>query len=373
MEKETHHNGEVATRYIFNKPKKYKNVIVIGRFKPVQNAHLELFDQAFLLGENVIISCGSAHRPVTIKNHITSEESARLILKALKSRYGEESGWSDYPKQLEDNLKFIHVRDYLYNNVKWSQEIYSKAQLVGATSDKDTAILGCFKDDSSWYLNMFPQWSLETIQPVKDPSGELISSTRIRDNIFQGKYPSDNEALLPEALNEDVFEFTKTDACTQLKDDYHQLKAYTKKWGTGPFLTVDAVVIKSGHVLLIERKRFPGKGLWALAGGFLDPHENILDGAIRELKEETKIKVDRPVLKRSVEEMRVFDHPNRSLRGRIVTFAHLINLKEGPLPDVVGSDDAKSARWVPLADLWRYEDKMYEDHIDIIHAMTSKY
>ena len=67
-------------------------------------------------------------------------------------------------------------------------------------------------------------------------------------------------------------------------------------------MTVDAVVVQSGHILLVKRGDMPGKGLWALPGGFLNQEETMLDGAIRELKEETKIKVPVPVLKGSIKE-----------------------------------------------------------------------
>jgi bifunctional NMN adenylyltransferase/nudix hydrolase len=79
------------------------------------------------------------------------------------------------------------------------------------------------------------------------------------------------------------------------------IEKYKESWKAAPFpptfVTVDAVVVQSGHVLLVKRKAMPGAGLWALPGGFLNQEETLLDGAIRELKEETKIKVPVPVLK----------------------------------------------------------------------------
>jgi 8-oxo-dGTP diphosphatase len=58
-------------------------------------------------------------------------------------------------------------------------------------------------------------------------------------------------------------------------------------------VTVDAVVLwRAGvgddwDVLLIKRKGWPYKGMWALPGGFLDQNETALEGVLRELKEET--------------------------------------------------------------------------------------
>ena len=63
----------------------------------------------------------------------------------------------------------------------------------------------------------------------------------------------------------------------------------------------------------------------------------------------------------------VFDHPLRSVRGRIVTMAFHFDLGNTThLPEVHGSDDAKEARWVPFAELPAMEDEIFEDHAVIL-------
>ncbi len=42
-------------------------------------------------------------------------------------------------------------------------------------------------------------------------------------------------------------------------------------------------------VLLVRRAQDPGRGLWALPGGYLNPHEAPDDAAVRELQEETGV------------------------------------------------------------------------------------
>ncbi len=153
-----------------------------------------------------------------------------------------------------------------------------------------------------------------------------------------------------------------------LYSEYQMVKKYKEAWKAAPFpptfMTVDAVVVQSGHILLVKRGDMPGKGLWALPGGFLNQDETMLDGAIRELKEETKIKVPVPVLKGSIKGSKTFDAPNRSSRGRTITQAFHIDLGVGELPKVKGSDDAEKAFWVPFKDV--KQEKMFEDHFFII-------
>ena len=91
--------------------------------------------------------------------------------------------------------------------------------------------------------------------------------------------------------------------------------------------------------------------------------------SFRELREETRLKVPEPVLKGSIRKQKVFDDPHRSARGRTITHAFYIELSpNSELPRVKGSDDAKYAVWLPLAEL--DPATLFEDHYFIIQEMT---
>lgn len=47
-----------------------------------------------------------------------------------------------------------------------------------------------------------------------------------------------------------------------------------------------------GKIVLLRRKREPGRGMLDVAGGFVDPEETIEEAARREIKEELKIDVE---------------------------------------------------------------------------------
>ena len=119
---------------------------------------------------------------------------------------------------------------------------------------------------------------------------------------------------------------------------------------------------------MVKRRINPGKDKLALPGGFLNTTEAIFDGCIRELYEETKIDVPKIIMRKAFVRDKVFDHPKRSQRGRIITHAHLFKLSPGgPLPRVLGSDDAYEALWIPFNDIVLNEQNIFSDHIHIIH------
>lgn len=142
------------------------------------------------------------------------------------------------------------------------------------------------------------------------------------------------------------------------------------------FMTGDAVVFKDNHVIMIERRSAPGKGLMAIPGGFMNAHSDpdARETAVRELFEETKIKVPEKIIRKSIVEEKIFSALNRSRRGRVVTVAQFINLDDPDnpgLPKLKGSDDAAKAVWVPLHQISR--ENCFEDHYDILTYFMGRY
>ena len=131
-----------------------------------------------------------------------------------------------------------------------------------------------------------------------------------------------------------------------------------------PVPTVDIIITLGGGVVLVKRKNPPVA--WALPGGFVNAatDRSVKDAMLRELREETGIKVPAPVLAGSIVGNRVFDAIERSARGRTITHAFNIVLPDGLLPRVKGADDAEKARWVPFSEV--RSDECFEDHYELI-------
>jgi bifunctional NMN adenylyltransferase/nudix hydrolase len=228
------------------------------------------------------------------------------------------------------------------------------------------ALIGHFKDDSSYYLKLFPQWPL-----IEHDMNEEVNATDLRQLYFDGMNIKYLHTLVTDEVFTNLQAFRQTEEFKLLVEEYEMIKKYKKSWAAAPyaptFVTVDAVVVQSGHVLLIKRRSSPGKGLTALVGGFVEQNERLEDAMLRELREETRIKVPEPVLRGNIKRSKVYDAPGRSLRGRTVTHAYLIELPPGELPKVKGSDDAEKAMWVPICEI--KEENMFEDHFQLINDL----
>lgn len=347
----------------------------IGRFQPFHNGHYEVIRRALRLADKVIVIFGSARRARTIKNPWNVAERQVMISAC-------------FPREVAaGRIIFTAVVDRSYNDQQWAGEVQQAVEnCVRKACDSDAAatrsrigIIGHEKDASSYYLKLFPQW-----QRIDVANSAGLSATEIRAYYFrpgstgndEASLAAGNQLLLQSAVPAPVFEFMsafrEAPYFKVLADEYRFIQDYRSQFAglkyPPIFQTVDAVVVQAGHILLVQRKAMPGAGLWALPGGFLQENERLVDGCLRELREETRLKTPLPVLRGGIKDSKRFDDPERSLRGRTITDAFLIQLEpteEGLYP-VRGGDDAAKARWVPIAQALEMDEQFFEDHLDII-------
>lgn len=338
---------------------KYDALVFIGRFQPFHNGHKAIVDAAIKQAKEVIIVVGSSFASRNIRNPFTFEERRQMIKSVFPG----------------NNVKVVPVSDYPYDDNKWVRAVQNVVHgaLAWSADPIRIGLIGHEKDGSSYYLKIFKPlgWGNVSVANV-----DGINATDIRVALLgNNKEQYDPVSVMPiEAVRVMTKIFTDgpdgySESWMTLRAEYQMIKKYKESWKAAPFpptfMTVDAVVVQSGHILLVKRGDMPGKGLWALPGGFLNQGETMLDGALRELKEETKIKVPLPVLAGSIKDSKTFDAPNRSQRGRTITQAFYIDLGFAEsLPKVKGSDDAEKAFWVPFHEV--KQELMFEDHFHII-------
>jgi len=337
----------------------YDTAILIGRFEPVHHGHMALLRHGLAQAREAIVVLGSAWQARSPKNPFTWQERADMVLGALPE--------ADRPR-----VRFLPVRDY-YNEPRWVQAVRQGAAELLPTggAPQRIGLVGHFKDASSSYLRRFPGWDLMDLERQGG-----IDATAIRDHYF-GAAPGTTAAALaplandiPTSTRDFLQRFAQQPEFPALQEEWRMLRGYRAAWAAAPyppvFVTVDALLRCQGHVLLIRRAHAPGKGLWALPGGFLEPRDTLWQSCLRELAEETHCALPEATLRAALRQVTVFDHPDRSQRGRTLTHTHFFDLEDTPLPAVQGGDDALHAQWIPLDRLAAMEDQCFEDHFHML-------
>lgn len=377
--------------------KEFDLLVFIGRFQPFHNEHKRIIEVALEKSKHVLVLVGSSGSPRTIRNPFTYQERRDMIQQNFPHpRIGVGSEAYRLPEHHVPNLVIKPLFDKTYNDSAWIKQVQTLVNSVAmdianpgmanqvfkpnGIKDVKIGLIGASKDNTSYYLKMFPQWS-----SVDVPIEYDTHATAIREGYFDETLDIDQlDADLPAnvidflygpedqdsiGFNGTTFGFDSTSYFKQLQSELRFVRDYKKQWAVAPYpvkhMTVDAVVEQSGHILLVKRRAEPGKGLWALPGGHLNEYERLEDGMIRELREETLIKVPAPVLRGNIHANRTFDDPHRSTIGRVITQAYHIKLPDAvELPRVRGADDAEKAKWVPIGEL--REEDFFDDHYFII-------
>ncbi|WP_457427908.1 bifunctional nicotinamide-nucleotide adenylyltransferase/Nudix hydroxylase [Roseateles sp. P5_E7] len=329
--------------------------VVIGRFQPVHNGHLALLREALACAPRVVVLLGSAHQARSPRHPFSWTERAEMLSLALT------------PAERE-RVEVVPLRD-LYDETRWVQAV--RAAVQQRVGSDDVTLVGHFKDATSDYLRRFSPWQLLSL-----PRQHRADATDLRAALFEAPPEALDGVLaswvdqVPAGTRSFVQAWAHLPYLSALRREWAMLMRYRQAWSSAPyapvFVTVDLVLRCAGHVLLIQRAQDPGQGLWALPGGFVEPRDTLYQSAVRELEEETGLRLLPDTLERALCGVAVFDHPDRSQRGRTISHTHHFDLGDRELPEVQGADDAAQARWVPVAELAAMEVQFFDDHFHML-------
>jgi bifunctional NMN adenylyltransferase/nudix hydrolase len=331
--------------------------LIIGRWQLFHKGHESLLRAALEAAPAVIVVIGSAYRSRDARNPFTWEERKAMVQATLS------------PSEF-DRVQFLPVRDY-FDDERWNIAVGKGVSQLTQSGSK-VVLVGFKKDTTSYYLDNFPSWTYQSIEQVID-----VDATSLRNVYFEGEDPDARLSVLKPHVNQKVLDYlqawSRLPVYAQRMREHVAVVAYRKRWTADAYLTADAVVVANKHVLLVRRGGDVGYGQWALPGGFVDKNERFYLTSLRELEEETGLKMLGSVMKQACKAQQIFDHPLRSARGRLITMAYFFDLGSMRLPEVKGADDAMEAKWIPLSELPMLEDQLFEDHAAILDKFVGVY
>jgi bifunctional NMN adenylyltransferase/nudix hydrolase len=174
----------------------YDVVVYIGRFQPFHTGHLALVRQALAIGKKVVIVLGSAGEPSSLKNPLSAAAREAMIQACIVP---------------EDAHRVLITAVADTNDMaSWVADVHDAVarKAPGAAS---VALLGHFKDDSSYYLRDFPDWHLESVGRANE-----LDATTVRNVMFDGSRAlaarlADMQSMVPAGALEFLEQWMMTD------------------------------------------------------------------------------------------------------------------------------------------------------------------
>lgn len=179
---------------------KFDYLVFIGRFQPFHLAHMQTIEIALQQSHYVVLALGSAQMERNIKNPFLAIEREQMIL-------------SNFSLDEQKRIKFVHVVD-VYNDEKWVKQVKSLVNGVIEPSSK-VGLIGHFKDESSYYLKLFPEWIMVELDSLKDS----ISATPMREAYYRGEIQTE---FFPVGTIQFLDEFQKTRIYQQLQQRFEE-------------------------------------------------------------------------------------------------------------------------------------------------------
>ena len=304
--------------------------IFIGRFQvPSPHAgHRMALASAASQCERLLVLVGSANASPSIRNPWDIKHRCAAVRNVLHSQgYGSKT-------------VVMPLNDYPYSDAMWMTDVRCAVERVFGITE-DITIFGHYKEGND-YLSWFPNWKFKDI-----PSTISIDGTSIRNKLLV-----ENSPEVPLAVREDYVYYqneAKTFASFPHKESLQ-------------FVCADALVTCGDEILLIKRAHPPGRGTWALPGGFKHGNETFVQCALRELYEETGIEIDPD----SVGISKLYDSPSRSCGIPRITKVVWISMIEKP--PIRAADDASDVQWINIFTAVN-DMVLFQDHLGIICDM----
>lgn len=334
--------------------------MLIGRFQGYHNQHHRLLKKAAIENDRLVVLIGSTNCRSSLDNPFSYEERVEMIQANIDAD----------PELDKCHIEFRPLNDYGDNEV-WAQQVRF---IVADQGEYTTRTLyGCNKDASSFYLEMFPDYKLSLVELESKFSATDLREAWIGLGQCVGYFMTQSGEIPKATIN--WLEEREFDSNLQAEWEYYDKE--NKKFKDYPypetlnFSCGDAVVYCHGKILMIKRKHNPGKGCWALPGGFKNRNETFFQAAIRELDEETGIALTSVAVMSCLIGQKLFDEPKRSYgipRSTLAVYFDISKLfPDGSFPATLAADDAAEVNWIDVSEI-EVMREIFDDHRFIISA-----
>lgn len=326
-----------------------KLALIIGRFQPLHEGHLDLINHALEAADKVLVLVGSTNKLPDFKNPFSYEERLQLLEGV-------------YASNLDVQFRPLPDRD---TDDEWASDVIG--HVLSIEEDPTEVMLFCNPRDEAFYRKtlVFP---VTTIDNVK------ISATDIRnqwyfDSLISQAVPPVTRKLLEECADYPRLrmEYTTTTHMADRKTQGHPFG--------NPMEPVSfAVIIQDGQVLLGRRGGPRGAGQMGLPGGFVENTETTLDACMRETKEELGLDLKGLISNGQAVCMAQAVSENLGDLGvRTLGVNYLFVIKEGITLDItLDNKETTGYSWVPYLDICEDRALLFFNHNYIVRQLLSK-
>lgn len=179
--------------------------VYIGRFQIPHLGHEAVIEHAMKNCSTFIVLIGSANIERNPKNPFNYEERKEMLC-SITEKINQKLN-------TQVNVIILPLNDFNCDDL-WTKEVQ---RLVYEHAIGNVFITGCRKsgDESTFYLNLFPEWGTDFIQEINFTDIEVISSTKIRELFFKN-------LPIPAVISKETLNFLEHFKSMR-SDLYHQL------------------------------------------------------------------------------------------------------------------------------------------------------
>src|ERR1700761_6901901 len=198
----------------------YDFLVFIGRFQPFHVGHRKVIEEALHRASHVVVLIGSAFAAPSHRNPFSFDARRRMIV-------------DSFAPNLAERLIIRPLEDRLYNNTAWVEQVQETVDGVVerlhefATSPR-IGLIGVNKDNTSYYLKLFPQWG-----SVEVKAETLLGATELRDGLFSDSardWLARAGALVPANVLAQLTAFCRMEAYDQICEEYRFIRGYRASW-----------------------------------------------------------------------------------------------------------------------------------------------